>query len=170
MIAVKPVDDFQRPVDRLEVAVLKALEELEEHLLEPGDLQPGEVFGRRDPAVAQLLTQDAFGSLPGQPFLRADFVDPGAGDEEARTRWARVTLERFDRLDGFVGVMGAFERLMEKARAGEGATVPASAMMTCLLAEKLREKESGPFQARLSNLPHYAATGVKAQAFVPVLF
>ncbi len=81
MIAVEPVDDLQRAVDRLEVAVLEPLEELEDHLLEPGDLQPGEVFGRRDPAVAQLLTQDALGSLPGQPFRRADFVDPGAGDE-----------------------------------------------------------------------------------------
>ena len=40
----------------------------------------------------------------------------------------------------------------------------------CLLAEKLGEKESGPFQARLSNLPYYAATGVKSQAFVPILF
>jgi hypothetical protein len=28
----------------------------------------------------------------------------------------------------------------------------------------------GPVQARLSNLPHYAVTGVKAQAFVRVLF
>ena len=43
-------------------------------------------------------------------------------------------------------------------------------MMTCLLAEKLREKESGPFRTRLSNLAYYAVTGVKAQAFVRVLF
>jgi hypothetical protein len=32
------------------------------------------------------------------------------------------------------------------------------------------EKESGPFRTRLSNLAYYAATGVKAQAFVRVLF
>jgi hypothetical protein len=32
------------------------------------------------------------------------------------------------------------------------------------------EKESGPFRTRLSNLTYYAATGVKAQAFVRVLF
>ena len=32
------------------------------------------------------------------------------------------------------------------------------------------EKESGPFRARLSNLPYYAVTGVKAQVFVLVLF
>jgi hypothetical protein len=43
-------------------------------------------------------------------------------------------------------------------------------MMTCLLADKLREKESGPFRTRLSNLAYYAVTGVKAQAFVRVLF
>ena len=77
VIAVKPVDDFQRAVDRLEVAVLEPVEELEDHLLEPRDLQLGEVPGRRDPAVAQLLTEDALGSLPGQSFRRADFVDPG---------------------------------------------------------------------------------------------
>ena len=40
----------------------------------------------------------------------------------------------------------------------------------CLLAEKLGENESGPSQARLSNLAYYAATGVKPQAFVPILF
>jgi hypothetical protein len=43
-------------------------------------------------------------------------------------------------------------------------------LTTFLLAEKLGEKESGPLQARLSNFPHYAATGVKAQVFVPILF
>ena len=32
------------------------------------------------------------------------------------------------------------------------------------------EKESGPFRARLSNLSYYAATGVKARVFVPILF
>jgi hypothetical protein len=35
---------------------------------------------------------------------------------------------------------------------------------------EMGEKESGLFQARLSNLPYYAATGVKPQAFVPILF
>ncbi len=39
-----------------------------------------------------------------------------------------------------------------------------------LAGEDWAEKESGRFQARLSNLPHYAVTGVKAQAFVLVLF
>ena len=81
VIAVEPVDDLERTVDRLEVAVLKPVKELEEHLLEPGDLQPGEVFGRRDPTVAQLLPQDALGSFASQPFCCADFVDPRAGDE-----------------------------------------------------------------------------------------
>ncbi len=63
VIAVEPVDDLQCAVDCLEVAVLEPLEELEDHLLEPGDLEPGEVFGGRNPAVAQLLTQDVFRSL-----------------------------------------------------------------------------------------------------------
>jgi hypothetical protein len=35
---------------------------------------------------------------------------------------------------------------------------------------QIGEKESGPFQARLSNFSYYAATGVKPQAFVPILF
>jgi hypothetical protein len=35
---------------------------------------------------------------------------------------------------------------------------------------EMGEKESGPFRARLSNLSYYAATGVKAQVFVPILF
>ena len=60
---------------------LEPVEELEDHLLEPRDLQLGEVVGWRDPAVAQLLTEDALGSLPGQSFRRADFVDPSPGDE-----------------------------------------------------------------------------------------
>ena len=81
MIAVEPVDDLERAVDRLEIAALDPVEELEDHLLEPGDLEPGEFLGRRDPAAAQLLAQDALGSLPGQPFRRADLIDAGAGDE-----------------------------------------------------------------------------------------
>jgi hypothetical protein len=35
---------------------------------------------------------------------------------------------------------------------------------------EMGEKEGGPFRARLSNLSYYAATGVKAQVFVPLLF
>jgi hypothetical protein len=35
---------------------------------------------------------------------------------------------------------------------------------------RIWEKESGRFRAWLSNLRYYAVTGVKAQAFVPVLF
>src|ERR1700722_9280212 len=36
---------------------------------------------------------------------------PAPAMSEARTRWARVTLERFDRADGFVWVMvGLMER------------------------------------------------------------
>jgi hypothetical protein len=89
---------------------------------------------------------------------------------EARTRWARVTLKRFDRVGRFVWVMGAFRDGGRKPAQGNDAMVSASAMTTCLLADKLGKKESGPFQARLSNLPYYAATGVKAQVFVPILF
>jgi hypothetical protein len=35
---------------------------------------------------------------------------------------------------------------------------------------EMGKKESGPFRARLSNLSYYAATGVKAQVFVLILF
>jgi hypothetical protein len=35
---------------------------------------------------------------------------------------------------------------------------------------EMGEKESGPFRARLSNLAYYAATGVKVQVFVLILF
>jgi hypothetical protein len=35
---------------------------------------------------------------------------------------------------------------------------------------EIGEKESGRFRARLSNLAYYAATGVKAQVFVLILF
>jgi hypothetical protein len=66
--------------------------------------------------------------------------------------------------------MGASRDWWRKPAQARDATVPASAMMTRLLAEKLREKESGPFRTRLSNLAYYAVTGVKAQAFVRVLF
>jgi hypothetical protein len=59
---------------------------------------------------------------------------------------------------------------MEKARAGEGRDGPSSAMNDAPAGGKTGEKESGPFRARLSNLSYYAATGVKAQVFVPVLF
>ena len=58
---------------------------------------------------------------------------------------------------------------MEKARAGERRDRPGEGGDEVLLAEKLGEKESGPFQARLSNLAYYAATGVKSQAFVLIL-
>ena len=57
---------------------------------------------------------------------------------DARTRWARVTFARFDRIGRFVGVIGAFRD--EPAQADD-ATVPASAMNDVLLAEKW-EKES----------------------------
>jgi hypothetical protein len=79
---------------------------------------------------------------------------------EVRTRWARVTLKRFDRVGEFVLVIGAFR---------DDATVPA-AMNDVPADREMGEKESGPFRARLSNLSYYAATGVKAQVFVPLLF
>jgi len=81
VIAVEPGDDPQRPVDRVKVAFLEPIEEREEHLFEPGDLQAGEVFRRREPAVAQFLTQHALDALPSQPFRHADFIHPGACDE-----------------------------------------------------------------------------------------
>jgi hypothetical protein len=46
----------------------------------------------------------------------------------------------------------------------------ASAMNDVPAGGEMGEKESGPFRARLSNLSYYAATGVKAQVFVLILF
>src|ERR1700722_7206122 len=89
---------------------------------------------------------------------------------EARTRWARVTLERFDRVGGFAAVMGALRNGWRKPTQGNEATIPARAATTGCRRRNWGEKESGPFQARLSNFSHYALTGVIAQAFVRVMF
>ena len=70
MIAVEPVDDLERAVDRLEVALLDAVDQFEDHAVEPGDLQPGEFLGRGDPAPAQFVAQDFFGSLAGDLLLK----------------------------------------------------------------------------------------------------
>src|ERR1700683_1349152 len=53
---------------------------------------------------------------------------PAPAMSEARTRWARVTLERFDRVDGFVWVMGALRDGWRKPGQANDAAVPASAM------------------------------------------
>ena len=86
---------------------------------------------------------------------------------EARTRWARVTLARFDRVGVLVDAIGAFKYGFPDAN---DATVPASAMNDVPAGGGKGEKQSGPFRARLSNLSYYAANGVKAQVFVPLLF
>jgi hypothetical protein len=59
---------------------------------------------------------------------------------------------------------------MEKTHAAERRDHSGERGDNVLPAEKLGEKESGPFPARLSNLSHYALTGVIAQAFVRVMF
>jgi hypothetical protein len=59
---------------------------------------------------------------------------------------------------------------MEKARAGERRDGFGERPDDVPAGGEIVEKDSGPFQARLSNLPYYAATGVKPQAFVPILF
>jgi hypothetical protein len=123
VIAVEPVDDLQCPVDRLEVAALEPLEELEDHLLEAGDLQPGEVFSRRDPAVAQFLAQDGLGSLRVSRSVETISSTPAPAIREARTRWARVT--RFDLLGGFVWVMGVSWRRQLARRGGQVAKIAA---------------------------------------------
>ena len=73
---------------------------------------------------------------------------------EARTRWARVTLARFDRVGGLVWVMGAFRDGWRKPAQANDATVPASAMNDVPAGGEMGEKESGPFRARLSNFPY----------------
>ena len=59
---------------------------------------------------------------------------------------------------------------MEKARAGEWRNASGERPDDVPAGGEIGENESGPLQARLSNLTHYAATGVKPQAFVPILF
>jgi hypothetical protein len=166
MIAVKPVDDLQRAIDRLEVAALQPLEELQDHLLKPGDLKPGEVFSRGDPPVAQFLTQDALGSLRRQPLRRSDFVDAGACDEGSENPLGAGDPCAFRAVGGARVGHGRLEGV-EKARA-----------LKTLRFARIRggkgrggvEDERDPVRPQLSNLPHYAVTGVKAQAFVLVLF
>jgi hypothetical protein len=55
---------------RLEVALSDAVSQFEDRAVEPGDLQPAEFLGRGDPAPAQFVAQDFFGSLPGDLFLK----------------------------------------------------------------------------------------------------
>src|ERR1700727_3741088 len=95
---------------------------------------------------------------------------PAPAMSEARTRWARGTLARFDRVGVFVGVIGAFRDGSRKPAQANDATVPASAMNDAPAGGEMGEKESGPFRARPSNLSHYAATVVKAQVFVLFCF
>ncbi len=83
MIAVEPVDNLERAVDRLEVALLHAVDQLEDHAVEPGNLQPGEFLGRGDPEPAQLVAQDFFGSLAGELLRGADLVEAGAADQRS---------------------------------------------------------------------------------------
>jgi hypothetical protein len=59
---------------------------------------------------------------------------------------------------------------MEKSHAGQRRDHSGERGDNVLPAEKLGEKESGPFQARLSNFANYAFAGVIAQAFVLVMF
>jgi hypothetical protein len=66
--------------------------------------------------------------------------------------------------------MGALRNCWEKTHAGERRDHCGEHGDNVLPAEKLGEKESGPFQARLSNFSHYALTGVIARAFVLVTF
>jgi hypothetical protein len=65
--------------------------------------------------------------------------------------------------------MGALREVWRKP----GAREPRCASGECgedVLAGKMGGEGERPVQARLSNFHHYAATGVKAQAFVRVLF
>jgi hypothetical protein len=59
---------------------------------------------------------------------------------------------------------------MEKARAGEGRDSSGERHGHVPAGGEWWEKESGRFRTRLSNFAYYAVTGVKAQAFVRVLF
>ena len=90
---------------------------------------------------------------------------------EARTRWARVDPRAFRSARWIrVGHERLEELLDEEARASERAP-SARARSRCRAGGELgRETRAGAFRARVSNLPHYAVTGVKAQAFVLVLF
>src|SRR5580658_4444993 len=83
VIAIEPVDDLECAVDRLELALLDAVDQFEDHALEPGDLQPGEFLRRGDPAPAQFVAQDLFGPLAADLFLGPDLVEAGARDERS---------------------------------------------------------------------------------------
>jgi len=57
-----------------------------------------------------------------------------------------------------------------ETRASNDATPPVNVAKACGWREKSGKKESDGCGARFSNLPNYAVTGVKAQAFVRALF
>ena len=108
----------------------------------------------------------------GQPFRRADLIDAGAGDEGSEHPLGAGRSERFDRVGGFASDMGAFEELLkEKPAQANDATRPRERRRRLSAGgRKMGGEDERLAQARLSNLPHYAATGVKAQAFVLALF
>jgi hypothetical protein len=86
---------------------------------------------------------------------------------DARTRWARVTLARLVRLGGLVWVMGALRGWRSPARERRCASDECGGDVG---AGKRGIAGDRPVQPRISNFAHYAVIGVKAQAFVLVLF
>jgi hypothetical protein len=93
---------------------------------------------------------------------------PAPAISEARTFWARVDLARFGRAGEFGSVMIP-QGIVKNTHEANDAS--GRARLRRLAGRKIGwKRERGPFRARVSNLTHYAATGVKAQAFVLYLF
>jgi hypothetical protein len=65
---------------------------------------------------------------------------------------------------------GRLQRLMQEARAGEWRNASGEHPDDVPAGGEIGGVGERSVQARFSNLPYYAAAGVKPQAFVPIVF
>jgi hypothetical protein len=149
---------------------LDPVDQLEDHAVKPGDLQPREVLPgatqRRRSSSRRILSVRLRGNL----FAKPDFVEAGARDERTENplgagetcafRWGRWVR---------IGHCGAPASILEGKNAQAIGRRLAQAERRNSRFSRIGER-SRCARARVSTLPHYAPTGVKAQAFVRCLF
>jgi hypothetical protein len=89
---------------------------------------------------------------------------------EPRTRWARVRLVLFGGVDGFASVISAPASIFrgEERKGAPGRRLTQTERRNLHFAGIGGRSRCA--RARVSTLPHYALTRVKAQAFVRSLF
>jgi hypothetical protein len=162
VIPVEPIDDLDCAVDRLEIALLQAVDKFRDHALEPRDLQPGEFLGRGDQRLRSSCRRMFSVRFRVSCSVALISSTPAPATSEASTLWARVAFERFDRVDRFVSDMGRSSRdLLEgSARAGERRPRFRAAFGLLASGEVFGRDKERRLRARVSNLPYYAVTGV----------